>query len=109
MTGPEAGDSPISQDNGPGDGGETTYEQIYAPTRLGGEDGSQVTLPETGQPGDLVTGEGDTQPGQPGYSTVPYVDVYGSYAEAYRHAIDSGQVPISFRNLVREYFSSLEP
>ena len=95
--------------DGPGDGGETTYEQIYAPTRLGGEDGSQVTLPESGQPGDQVTGEGATQPGQPGVSTVPYVEVYASYAEAYRRAIDSGQVPISFRNLVRDYFSSLEP
>ncbi|MBN2146797.1 MAG: hypothetical protein JW726_05390 [Anaerolineales bacterium] len=109
VQGQEAGSDPIAQNNGPGDGGEAPYEPIYAPQRLGGEGGEDVTLPSSGEPGELVLGEGDTTPGEPSQSTVPYVDVYAYYAEFYRQAIENGQVPISMREFVRRYFSSLEP
>ncbi len=108
-TGPEAGDSPIDQNNGPGDAGETSYEQIYAPQRLGGSAGEAVNLPGSGTSGDQTINQGNAAPGDPGDSRVPYVEVFPSYAETYRQAIDNGEVPLSLRELVKKYFSSLEP
>jgi hypothetical protein len=107
--GPEAGTTPIEQGNGPGDAGERAYEQIYAPTRLGGQSGDQVTLPGSGEPGDLLLGQGNTTPGDPGQSNVPYIQVYSYYSDFYRQAIESGQVPVAFQELIRLYFSSLAP
>jgi hypothetical protein len=107
--GPEADSDPIEQGNGPGDGGESAYEQIYAPTRLGGESDEQVTLPESGELGEEIIGSGDTAPGETESSSVPYVDVYAYYAEFYRQAINSGQIPEAYSELVRQYFLSLEP
>jgi len=107
--GPEAGADPIGQDNKAGDGGMRSYEEIFAPQRLGGSGGEEVNLPGSGQPGDQIMGQGDTTPGDPNASRVPYVDVLAEYTEAYRQAIESGQVPVTMRALVRKYFSSLEP
>jgi hypothetical protein len=107
--GPEAGSNPIDQNNGPGDGGETTYEPIYAPQRLGGSGEDTVTLPGSGDPNGEVQGQSGVTPGTNNPSQVPYTQVYAEYANAYRQAIDSGQVPPQLRDLIRQYFSSLEP
>jgi hypothetical protein len=107
--GSEAGSNPIDQNNGPGDGGETTYEPIYAPQRLGGSGGDNVTLPGSGSPNGEVMGQSGVTPGTNNPSQVPYTQVFAEYANAYRQAIDSGQVPLQLRDLIRQYFSSLEP
>jgi hypothetical protein len=107
--GPEAGSNPIDQNNGPGDGGETTYEPIYAPQRLGGIDDDTVTLPGSGDPNGEVQGQSGVIPDTNNPSQVPYTQVFAEYANAYRQAIDSGQVPPQLRDLIRQYFSSLEP
>jgi hypothetical protein len=107
--GPEAGANPIDQNNGPGDGGETTYEPIYAPQRLGGTGDDTVTLPGSGDPNGEVQGQSGITPGTNNPSQVPYSQVFAEYANAYRQAIDSGQVPPQLRDLIRQYFSSLEP
>ena len=107
--GSEAGGKPIDQNNGPGDGGEAPYEPIYAPQRLGGSEGDTVTLPGSGDPTGEVTGQSGTTPGSDTPSQVPYSQVFAQYANAYRQAIDSGQVPPHMRDLIRQYFSSLEP
>lgn len=105
----EASSEPIGTDNSPGDGGERLYEQIYAPQLLGGEDAVQVTLPESGFPGDQVSGPINTAPGSPAPVSVPYIEVYPAYAETYRKALEAGEIPLSLRPLIRNYFSSLEP
>ena len=107
--GPPAGTAPIGQNNQAGDGGLRSYEEIYTPQRLGGSGGAEVALPGTNQAGDQVVGQGDTAPGDLNASRVPYVDVLPNYTEAYRQAIESGQVPVGLRALVKKYFSSLEP
>ncbi|MFQ5615450.1 MAG: hypothetical protein ACE5GO_03205 [Anaerolineales bacterium] len=106
--GGEAGNDPIDQNNAPDGTGERAYEPIYAPERIGG-DGEQVAIPGSGEPGNTVIGEGDTAPGDPSPSTVPYQDVFPAYEQAASEAIESGEVPPGYRNLVRDYFSSLEP
>ena len=70
-----------------------------------------MTLPQNGggQPGDQVVGEGPTNPQNPGDVTVPYNQVYATYADAAHAAVDSGEVPPGLRDVVKNYFSSLQP
>jgi hypothetical protein len=107
--GPEAGANPIGQNNQAGDGGIQSYEEIYAPQRLGGTSNDEIALPESDKAGDQVIGEGAAAPGDSNPSYVPYIDVLPNYTEAYRRAIESGKVPASLQQLVKKYFSSLEP
>lgn len=95
--------------NGPGDGGESAYEQIYAPSLLGGKNGTTVTLPQTGAQGGDVVGAGPANPGDPGTSQVPYQQVYQQYDQSYHQAIENGQIPFEFLQAVRTYFNSLKP
>jgi hypothetical protein len=106
--GTEAGTAPIDQNNQPGDGGEESYEQIYAPTLLGGDGNETVTLPGSGEDGEVI-GEGPTDPGQPGESLVPYTEVYAEYDEFNRQAIENGEIPFDFMSIIRNYFDLLEP
>ncbi len=107
-TGQQAGTSPISP-NGPGDGGESAYEQIYAPSLLGGKDGTNVTLPPTGNQNGEVVGTGPTTPGDPGTSLVPYQQVYSQYEQSNHQAIENGEIPFEFLSAIRNYFDSLKP
>jgi hypothetical protein len=106
--GPEAGSQPIPQGNGPGDGGESAYEQIYAPSLLGGENGPSVGLGNSGEEGEVI-GTGPTTPSEPGDSTVPYDEVYGQYDAANQQAIDSGDIPNDYLEIIHDYFDSIEP
>jgi hypothetical protein len=104
----QSGSSAI-QPNGPGDGGESAYEQIYAPNLLGGNDGQTVTLPNSGQTGGETVGQGPTKPGDPGQSLVPYQQVYSQYDQSYHQAIENGSIPFEFLEAIRNYFDSLKP
>jgi hypothetical protein len=66
-------------------------------------------LPGSGDPNGEVMGQSGVTPGTNNTSRVPYTQVIAEYANAYRQAIDSGQVPPQLRDLIRQYFSSLEP
>lgn len=95
--------------NGPGNGGESAYEQIYAPSLLGGKNGTTVDLPQTGGQGGDVVGTGPANPGDPGTSQVPYQQVYQQYDQSYHQAIENGQIPFEFLQAIRTYFDSLKP
>ena len=109
QTGNESGSDPIAQNNGPGNGGETSYEQIYAPTLLGGEGGPQVNIPSSGENGGDVIGQGPTIPGDPGTSLVPYSEVYSQYQQINNQAIENGDIPAQFMQIIKNYFDSLKP
>jgi hypothetical protein len=106
--GGQAGAQPIDTANAPGDGGERTYESIYAPERLGDEAGQDLQLPGSGQPGEVI-GQANQAPGTPNQSLTPYTEVYPMYESVVRQAIESGQIPQHLQALVRDYFSSLAP
>jgi len=105
--GSEAGSSPIPQNNGAGDGGESAYQQIYAPSLLGGAGGDLLGVPTSGENGDVVGTSPTTA--EDGQSLVPYTEVYSQYQQFNRQAVDNGEVPAQFMDLVRSYFSSLQP
>ena len=107
-SGNEVGSSPIPQNNGAGDGGQSGYEQIYAPNLIGGENGENVNLPNSGEDGATV-GEGPTDPGAPGASLVPYNEALPEYEAANQQAIESGAVPFEFIQIILDYFDSLTP
>jgi hypothetical protein len=105
--GSEAGSSPIPQNNGAGNGGESAYEQIYAPSLLGGTGGDTLGLPTSGENGDVVGTSPTTA--ENGQSLVPYTQVYSQYNQFNRQAIENGEVPAQFMDLIRNYFGSLQP
>lgn len=107
--GSQAGSLPIDQVSTPGEAGEQSYEKIYTPLRVAGQSDTMVTLPESGGVGEQVIGINNVAPEKNGYSNVPYVAVYQHYAEFYRHAMNSSQIPTALREYVRLYFLSLEP
>ncbi len=90
-------------------------------TELGGELGSiYAPFDRLGRPGDPsyvagAGGDGQTQEGsQQGRGTdngsyVPYADVYGDFYGYALTALDRSYVPISVKDYVRDYFSSLDP
>jgi len=96
-------------DNNPGDGGLQEFEQLYAPQRVGGEGGDQVDVPGSPEPGMPTGREGDFVENPTGQSSVPYNQVFADYAGTVNKALESGYVPLGMRDLIRSYFSRLDP
>ncbi|GAB4477912.1 MAG: hypothetical protein Kow00124_21630 [Anaerolineae bacterium] len=96
-------------DNGPGDGGLQEFEELYAPQRIGGEGGEQVDIPGSPDPGMPTGREGEFAQNPTGSASVPYNEVYADYAGSVNEALDSGYVPLGLRDLIRTYFSRLDP
>ena len=64
---------------------------------------------ETGQ-GETITRENpDPAAGLPGPALIPYQDVYTQYQQAAQQAMDRSDIPPAYRDLVRDYFTLLEP
>jgi len=107
QAGGEASTSPIPQNNGAGDGGESAYEQIYAPALLGGAGGDMLGVPTSGEDGEVIGTSPTTA--EDGESLVPYTEVYSQYNQFNRQALENGEVPVQFMDVVRNYFGSLQP
>lgn len=98
---------------GPGPGGGHT-ENVYVPPAvdLSGEEGIDVELPAecVANPencGSLLN-QNPTELGDES-STVSYDQVFGDYRDAAYEALDVDYIPLGMKDLVRDYFSSLEP
>jgi len=94
--------------NQPGQSGQTPYDPVYAPERLGGEDGERVDLPGQDQ-GGPDTGETVRHTLDEGRALVPYDEVYTEYREQATSALENSYIPRGLKEYVRTYFSSLEP
>ncbi len=102
--GSPAGNAPIQ----PGSGG-ASIEALEAPDpRLSG--GTEtVTIPGVDAPEGLITGEGSAQPAENTPLTVPYEEALPQYLDSYRQALDDESIPPQLREVIRQYFGSLEP
>jgi hypothetical protein len=103
---PQAGQ--IRAQNNPDGGGEGQFDPIYAPRRLGGALGDTDIQLES-DPDSVPMTEGEFSQNPTGQSFVPYTEVYGDYRQAANRALDSDYIPLGLRDVVRDYFTSLEP
>jgi hypothetical protein len=97
----------FSQDNNPDGQGESEYEPVYAPQRITADGTSDVILdPEASN---QTLEEGEFQSNPDGESRVPYNQVFREYSEAASQAIEGGYIPLSLRDVVQDYFTSIAP
>jgi len=100
-------DQGAETDNNPTGLGEIEYEAIYSPSGIGGGGEDEIRL--RADPGDTTVAEGDFDDNPLGESRVSYDTVFSEYQNAANRALESDYVPLGLRDVVREYFTSLEP
>ena len=87
--------------------GEIEYEAIYSPSGISGGGENEIRLRT--DPGDTTVAEGEFDDNPVGESRVSYDTVFSEYQNAANRALKSDYVPLGLRDVVREYFTSLEP
>ncbi|GAB4574458.1 MAG: hypothetical protein Kow0077_21110 [Anaerolineae bacterium] len=106
----EGGGEQIPQDNAPDGSGLTEYEPVFAPQRVGEGDGQQLQITGDGTPGEGVVAEGDLVEENPeGEAIVGYDQVFSDYVNAAGEAMERDYIPLSLRDVIFNYFASLEP
>jgi hypothetical protein len=88
--------------------GEAQYEAIFAPQRMGGQNGEDeiILAPDTN---DENVREGDFSDNEAGNVTVPYNEVFNNYLGDANTALETGYIPLGLRDVIRQYFTSLAP
>ena len=100
-------DQGADSENDPSGRGEIRYEALYSPSGIGGGGQDEIRL-ET-DASDTTLAEGDFDDNPKGESRVSYDTVFSDYQNAANRALESDYVPLGLRDVVREYFTSLEP
>jgi len=94
--------------NNPDGRGEGEYEAIFAPRfNVDASGDGQIEL--AADPGEVPMEEGDFQDNPYGTSIVPYSQVFRDYSDSATRALESDYIPLGLRDVVRQYFSSLDP
>lgn len=83
------------------------YESIYVPERLGGEGRESQVKGRINSSGESQWTEAQNAPVERGAS-LPYNRVLGQYKSEAMSAIESDNIPPVMRDIIRDYFSSLE-
>ncbi len=107
LPGSAGDDKGADADNNPTGLGEIEYEAIYSPSGIGG--GGQDEIRLRTDPGDTTVAEGEFDDNPLGESRVSYDTVFSEYQNAANRALESDYVPLGLRDVVRDYFTSLEP
>jgi hypothetical protein len=97
----------IPQNNNPDGQGEGKYDPVYAPKNVGGQGNNPIQLGAEASDAPIAQGEFAQNP--TGQNSVPYNQVYTQYDNAAKRALQSDYIPLGLRDVVRDYFSSLEP
>ena len=87
--------------------GMSNYEAIYNPTSIDGGGRDEMQL--EGDVSDEILAEGDFEDNPIGESRVTYDTVFNTYQDAANRALESDYVPLGLRDVVYDYFTSLEP
>ncbi|MCU0476602.1 MAG: hypothetical protein MUC99_10930 [Anaerolineae bacterium] len=95
-------------DNDPDGAGERDYEAIFAP-RFSVQSSGTTELELRADPGEAPLEETEADDNPLGEAVVPYVEVLGDYTNAANEALETGYIPLGLRDVVRGYFSSLDP
>ena len=100
-------DQGAETDNRSTGAGEIDYAAIYNPTGIDGGGADEIRL-ATGA-SDQTFAEGNFDDNPLGESRVSYDTVFSDYQHAANRALESDYVPLGLRDVVRDYFTSLEP
>ena len=103
---PAGNGGPLGQTNRPGQTG--SYERIYAPRLLGGDGQGSMVGGSAGGSGQEDVVNADGSPAVAG-ELVPYDRVWASYEGLIRDSLERGDLPPAMADVLRQYFSSLEP
>jgi hypothetical protein len=96
-----------AEDNNPDGEGVGQYEAIFAPRLERGTGEEEIRLQS--DPGDTPVSEGEFAANPSGQSRVPYNEVFSDYADSANRALESDYIPLGMRDVIRQYFSSLDP
>lgn len=97
----------IDRNNNPDGEGLREYAPIYRPPLNLNAGDNPLFLDPNADEAPVIEGNFSENPN--GDALVPYNQIFSDYRDAANRAINSGTVPLSMRDIVREYFSSLEP
>lgn len=97
----------IDRNNNPDGEGLREYAPIYRPPLNLNAGDNPLFLDPNADEAPVIEGNFSENPS--GEASVPYNQVFSDYRNAANRAINSGAVPLSMQDIVREYFSSLEP
>ena len=100
-------DQGAETDNRTTGAGEIDYAAIYNPTGIDGGAADEIRL-ET-DASDQTFAEGNFEDNPLGESRGSYDTVFSDYQNAANRALESDYVPLGLRDVVRDYFTSLEP
>ena len=81
---------------------------VFAPFDRLGEPTDPSYISGSGGNGQVTQGNQQGAGVDPG-SYVPYSQVYSDFQDLYLTTLDRGYLPLSVRDFVRDYFSSLDP
>ena len=100
-------DQGAETNNNPSGNRTIEYEALYSPSGIGGGGQDEIRLETDANDTAIAEGEFDDNP--IGESRVSYDTVFSDYQDAANRALESDYVPLGLRDVVREYFTSLEP
>jgi hypothetical protein len=81
---------------------------VFAPFDRLGKPGDPSYVSGTGGQGQTQQGT-TTGQGQDNGAYTPYSDVYGDFRDYAQTSLDRAYIPLSVKDYVRDYFSSLDP
>ena len=99
----------MPQNNNPDGQGQGQYDPVYAPQRIDGQSANDQQVQLSGDASQSPVQEGDFSQNPNGNVNVPYDQVFSDYSDAANRALESDYIPLGLRDVVRDYFSSLEP
>ena len=100
-------DQGAETNNNPSGDRQIEYETLYSPSGIGGGGQDEIRLETDANDTAIAEGEFDDNP--IGESRVSYDTVFSDYQDAANRALESDYVPLGLRDVVRDYFTSLEP
>jgi hypothetical protein len=106
-----SGQAQRPEDTNTGSASGDLGDQVFVPWERRNSESEAVSIPgqDTGQ-GETITRENpNPSGGLPGDALIPYQQVYTEYFNAAQQAINRSEIPLVYRDLVRDYFTQIEP
>lgn len=95
--------------NSTSEGDFEAYDPSNAPSSIGGESDDVIDVGgEAEASGDDVLREGEIGPNPAGESSLTYSGVFSNFGDIISAALESGRIPLDQRDVIHDYFSSLD-